>query len=346
MKEKMDLPSGGLWRPTGIAAPGEEYALVGESPSIERVREMIKRIATSDMTVLIRGETGTGKGLVARLVHQCSQRGRSRPFVNVNCPAIPDTLLESEMFGHEKGAFTGAVSRKLGRFEQAEGGTIFLDEIGHVHPAIQAKLLDVVESKEFVRIGGLERRHFDARIVTATNAPLEKLIMEGAFREDLYYRLCQFVIVVPPLRERPEDIPVLANYFLQKHCERFHVPLRKLTNGYTSKLMAHTWPGNVREVSTLMGQYALCGDSEIFDNLLPQIRTQEVRTQEVRTQEIRPESDSLLPLRENEIELLKRALAKTGFNQRRAAAMLGLSYSAFRRRVAKFGLRECLQHKA
>jgi hypothetical protein len=177
VKDKNDLSCGQTYRPIGVVAPGEEYTLIGKSKSTERVRELIKRVAVCDMTVLIRGETGTGKGLVAHMLHQSLPTSHRHSFVNVNCPAIPDTLLESEMFGHEKGAFTGAVNRKLGRFEQAEGGTIFLDEIGHISPAIQAKLLDVVESKEFVRIGGLERRRFNARIITATNAPLERLIV-------------------------------------------------------------------------------------------------------------------------------------------------------------------------
>ena len=238
--------------------------IVGDSPEIREVFRVIEQVASADATVLLRGETGTGKELVARAVHRRSPR-RDRPFVPVNCTAVPAELMESEFFGHEKGAFTGATARRIGHFEQADGGTLFLDEVGDLIPAIQAKLLRVIQERELPRVGGQRAEKVDVRIVAATNRDLEGLVKEGRFRDDLYYRLNVIPVRLPPLRERPGDLVMLLNHFLKTFSERFGRPVPPPPATVLAAAREYPWPGNVRELRNLCERAALMG----WDSVAP-----------------------------------------------------------------------------
>ena len=241
-----------------------EVELVGSSPAIEAIRKIIRRVANTDLAVLILGENGTGKEVVARTIHFFSDR-RYYPFIPINCAAIPETLAESELFGHEKGAFTDAIQTRLGKFELAGKGTLFLDEIGELTPACQAKLLRVLEDKTFVRVGGSIPLTSEARILAATNQDLGALVREKRFREDLYYRLNVVTIELPPLRARKEDIPILARYFLQKFCGPLRRPVPRLTPAAEKALCDYSWPGNVRELRNAMERIAYLVPGEEID---------------------------------------------------------------------------------
>ncbi len=223
-------------------------ALIGKSKGMQEVYKAIGRVSNSDATVLIRGESGTGKELVARAIYQYSRR-KNKPFLVINCVAIPDTLLESELFGYERGAFTGATYRKLGKIEQANGGTVFLDEVGDMAMGIQAKILRLLEEKKIERLGGRDPIKVDVRIIAATNKDLEEAIRSGTFREDLYYRLNVVTIWLPPLKERKEDIPLLVEYFIQKYCKEMEIDPPPITERALAFLKSYDWPGNVRELS-------------------------------------------------------------------------------------------------
>jgi formate hydrogenlyase transcriptional activator len=225
--------------------------MVGDSLSLRRVLESVEQVAATDATVLIEGETGTGKELVARAIHQRSNRSQG-PLVKFNCAAIPEMLLASELFGHERGAFTGAIERRKGRFEQAHGGTLFLDEIGELPPELQVLLLRVLQEREFERLGGSDSIHVDVRIVAATNRDLIEDVRAGRFRSDLYYRLNVFPLRLPPLRERPEDVPLLAAHFVAKHGARFGRPINRIERRSMKLLESHHWPGNVRELENVI----------------------------------------------------------------------------------------------
>ena len=239
--------------------------LVGESRQIRKVESFVSRVAAEDVTVLIRGESGTGKELVARAIHHGSPRGE-RPFIAINCAAIPEALLESELFGHEKGAFTGAVTTKKGKLEAAEDGTLFLDEIGELAPMLQAKLLRALQQREFERLGGTRSLKFSARVLAATNKDLEKAIKSGEFRQDLYYRLNVVSITVPPLRERREDIPLLALYFADKYAAKRKRPFKGISADARMILMNYSWPGNVRELENAIEHAIVLG---VSDEILP-----------------------------------------------------------------------------
>ncbi len=243
--------------------------IIGNSHSMQEVFAKVAQVAQADTTVLIRGESGTGKELIAQAIHYNSLRSH-KPFVRVNCGAIPETLIESEFFGHEKGAFTGAIARKKGKFEIADGGTIFLDEIGELSPMTQVKLLRVLQEQEFERIGGNETIKVDVRVIAATNANLEKKIEEGSFREDLYYRLNVFTIFLPPLRERKTDILLLADHFLLKYNRKHGKAIRRISTPAIDMLMRYHWPGNVRELENCMERAVLiCEDQVIHGYHLP-----------------------------------------------------------------------------
>jgi Nif-specific regulatory protein len=226
-------------------------AIVGESPALRDVLARVEQVAQTASTVLLRGETGTGKEMVARAIHINSPR-ESHPFVRVNCAALAPGVLESELFGHEKGAFTGAVARRLGRFEMADGGTLFLDEVGDLPTDVQVKLLRVLQERELERVGGSETIKVDVRVISATHRDLEKLIADGSFREDLYYRLNVFPIELPPLRDRPSDLALLAEHFVQKYAPRAGKSVRGLDAGAVAALTAYPWPGNVRELENVI----------------------------------------------------------------------------------------------
>ena len=245
--------------------------IVGVSGKMQEVFKLVHRAADTRSTVLIRGESGTGKELIARALHFNSQRA-SRPFVAVSCAALTETLLESELFGHEKGAFTGALTQKPGRFELANHGTLFLDEIAEITPAIQVKLLRVLQEREFERVGGTRPIRVDVRVVAATNKNLEEAVKKGEFRDDLYYRLQVIQIVVPPLRERPEDIPALAEHFLAKYCRENGRRLRRIAPEAMDRLLNYKYPGNVRELENIIERAVVLADrdaEEITVDLLP-----------------------------------------------------------------------------
>jgi two-component system, NtrC family, response regulator AtoC len=231
----------------------------GESPAMRHVAMIIEQVADSDVTVLIRGESGVGKELVARAIHQRSNR-RQKPFVKVNCAALPAELLESELFGHEKGAFTGAATTRIGKFEQANFGTIFLDEIGEMKPPLQAKLLHVLQDAEFTKLGSNKRINIDVRVVAATNRDLEQMMLRGDFREDLYYRLKVIEASVPPLRERRDEISQLTDFFIAKYSQRYNRPVRPLSPELRQMFLTYEWPGNVRELENMIKRFVILQD--------------------------------------------------------------------------------------
>jgi DNA-binding NtrC family response regulator len=237
--------------------------IIGNSPPMIRVFESIRRVADTTATVIIRGESGTGKELIARSIHYNSKR-KDRPFVSVNCAALPETLVETELFGHERGAFTGAVAAHTGRFELAHEGTLFLDEVGSISLMVQAKLLRILQEKQFERVGGTKKISTDIRFITATNENLEEKVSRGEFREDLYYRIHVFPINVPPLRERKEDIPLLLYHFLRSFCRENGIPQKKFHPAALEALMSYSWKGNVREVENLVQTLILMSDEEMI----------------------------------------------------------------------------------
>lgn len=237
--------------------------LIGESPAMEKIFSLINTVAPTDTTVMLRGESGTGKELVAKAIHINSGR-KYFPIITVNCGALAESILESELFGHEKGAFTGAHYKRKGKFEMANGGTIFLDEVGTISLKMQIELLRVIESKQFTRVGGNETIKSDFRVIAATNEPLEELVKQGKFREDLYYRLDVFTILIPPLRERPDDIPILAYYFLNRFSTQMNKKKTKFSPEAMDFLMKHNWPGNVRELENAIERAVVVSKSEII----------------------------------------------------------------------------------
>jgi Nif-specific regulatory protein len=250
--------------------------IIGNSGPMQRVYEAVAQVARTNTTVLIRGESGTGKELVAQAIHYNSLRAK-KPFVKVSCAALPDTLIESELFGYEKGAFTGAQDRKKGRFDVAQGGTLFLDEIGDVQMATQVKLLRVLQEREFERLGGTEVVKVNVRLVAATNKDMEQAIAQGTFREDLFYRLNVFVIFIPPLRERKPDVLLLADHFLQKFSSEHGKDIRRISTPAIDMLTAYHWPGNVRELQNVVERAVLVSDGQVIHahHLPPTLQTAE-----------------------------------------------------------------------
>src|ERR671914_355385 len=234
----------------------------GDSPAMRHVALIIEQVADSDVTVLIRGESGVGKELVARAIHQRSTR-KSKPFVKVNCAALPAELLESELFGHEKGAFTGAANTRIGKFEQADGGTMMLDEIGEMKPALQAKLLHVLQDAEFTKLGSNKRIQVDVRVVAATNRDLEKMLTSGDFREDLYYRLKVIELTVPSLRERRDEIPTLTDFFVARYSRKYNRPARPISDELRQLFTQYEWPGNIRELENMIKRVVILQDEHL-----------------------------------------------------------------------------------
>jgi len=234
----------------------------GDSPAMHQVARIIEQVADSDVTVLIRGESGVGKELVARAIHQRSTR-KNKPFVKVNCAALPAELLESELFGHEKGAFTGAATTRIGKFEQAHSGTIMMDEIGEMKPPLQAKLLHVLQDAEFTKLGSNKKINVDVRVIAATNRNLEQMLTNGEFREDLYYRLRVIEAFVPPLRERRDEIVHLAEFFIAKYSQRYNRPVRQLSDELREMFLAYEWPGNVRELENMIKRFVILQDEQL-----------------------------------------------------------------------------------
>jgi two-component system response regulator HydG len=305
--------------------------IVGSSAALQTALELARRVASSRSTALITGETGTGKELVAGLIHGLSARADG-PFVKMNCAALPETLLESELFGHERGAFTGADRTRIGRFEQANGGTLFLDEIGDMAPSTQAKLLRVLQDREFTRLGGSRPQRADVRIVAATNRELEREMRAGRFREDLFYRLNVIRIAMPALRERPDDVEVLAAHFALHFAREMGRPERRLSPAAVARLRAHSWPGNVRELRNVIERAVLLADGE-------RIEASDVDVSEAPDLVQGPAAEpGGQTMRAVERSLVLSALARAGFVQKDAAQLLGVSRRKLNYMVQRMGI--------
>ena len=328
--EQLRLERNHLHEEVVAAKRGLEHGLersntfVSKSEGIRQVKHFVAQVAPTHLAVLIQGETGTGKGAVAQLIHDLSGR-ESDVFVKINCPAIPEALLESELFGYEPGAFTGAEIKKPGRFKLASAGTVFLDEIGDLPLKLQAKLLQVIEDKCFTPVGGTETITVDFRIIAATNASLEALVAEKQFRADLFYRLNEYSITIPPLRRRTDDIPPLVRHFCDMYGKEFNYSDFEIQDEDMSRLVKHQWPGNVRELESVIRRFAVDRDVLSMREAAP-IHSHD------------PEPDVNV-VRIAEVKTIMAALDKTEWNRRKAADQLGMNYSSLIRRIKKYGLK-------
>jgi len=304
--------------------------IIGQSQALRQCLELCGRVAGSNATVLLLGDTGTGKELMARHIHANSPR-RDKPFIAINCAALPETLLESELFGHEKGAFTGAIAQKIGRFELADNGTLFLDEIGDISPSTQIKLLRVLQEREFVRVGGTRTVSCDVRIIAATNRNLRDAMEKGQFREDLYYRLNVFPIQLPPLRDRREDIPALVEHFVRRAATELGLSAPEIDGDAMALLAGYDWPGNIRELQNVIERAVLLSDGL---RLLPAHLPREVTGGADETSKARSESG----LWGYEKALIVKALKENNWNQSKAARALGISRDNLRYRIKKFNI--------
>lgn len=312
---------------TALASQSSE-SLLWHSPQMQKVKKQLERVARTDASLFLRGENGTGKSCIAEYVHGLSERAGS--FIAVNMGAIPESLFESELFGHKKGAFTDAKNDRAGRFELASDGTLFLDEVATMGANQQAKLLRVLESKQFERVGDSQTQHASCRIIAASNADFESMLANGTFRTDLYFRLNTIEITLPPLRSRPEDILLLAEHFIDKHCKEYAFPALKLTPSAKQALQCYHWPGNVRELSHMMARAVLMVDGAEIDASDLDLKAIS-----------KPTSAQQLPmmtLEDAEKKLLKMALQQTQNNVEQAGDLLGISKSAIYRRLEKFGM--------
>jgi formate hydrogenlyase transcriptional activator len=311
-------------------SPRRFEQVIGNSPALEAVLEQVERVAPTDSTVLIQGETGTGKELIARAIHNLSSRcGRS--FIKLNCAAIPLDLLESELFGHERGAFTGAIAQKIGRFELADKGTLFLDEVGDIPPALQPKLLRVLQEQEFERLGSGRTHQVDVRLVAATNRDLMEMVNRSEFRSDLYYRLNVFPVMLPPLRARPEDIPALVTHFVDVCCRRMGKHIEHIPAETMVALTSYPWPGNIRELQNLIERAVILSDDGVLPNSLPMAGTQAVVIS----------SPAATTLKDSERALILHTLQGVGWvigGPKGAAAKLGLKRTTLIHKMQKLGI--------
>jgi two-component system, NtrC family, response regulator AtoC len=333
--------------------------LLGRSAAIREVNDLIKRLAMSNLTVLITGETGTGKDIAARLLHKLSPR-YGKPFIKVNCPAIPESILESELFGYERGAFTGARTSKPGRFELANNGTIFLDEIAETSYTVQSKLLQILDGEPFMRIGGVTPVRTDVRVVGATNISLEDAVRHGRMREDIFFRLSEVILELPALRDRPEDVPLLAEHFNYNYCERLGKEYAPIPEDMVSAMQEQAWPGNIRELGSRVKKFVATGEP---GDLLEGVEQQEVAAPMSKPAPLPERAESpvaapsqgvpeavsgrkLMPLKEatrravesTERALIEEALRHTLWNRRKAAQLLEISYSSLLRRIEAYNI--------
>ncbi len=355
MNKGNDFKSSDLKNDAGIDDPAVDCVgdlLLGQGRRITEIKNIIRRVAQPDITVLLRGESGTGKELAAQAIYRYSHR-KNKPFVKVLCAAIPEGLLESELFGHEKGAFTGAHRMKPGKFEFANRGTIFLDEIGDIPQSLQAKLLQVLQDGEFSRIGGREVE-VDVRVIAATNKNLERAVVSGSFREDLFYRLNVVSITMPSLRERKEDIPVLTEYFLQKYCNIYNKDYRPISQETMNRFASYRWPGNVRELENIVKRIIVLGsekvelsgcseedEEEISEtdqpNLAPVIQVEkEVEVPEFKPRRLKEIAQEAVSKAEE--EAIRKTLFLCKWNRRKAAEMLSISYKTLFYKMRQYNL--------
>jgi len=307
------------------------HQLVGQSEPVERIRQTIQTAAGSEATVLIQGESGTGKEIIANAIHAQSKRSRG-PLVKMNCAAVPETLLESELFGHEKGSFTGADRRRIGRFEQADGGTLFLDEVCEMHPRLQAKFLRALQEREIERLGSSTPIPVDVRIIAATNRDLQKALEEGVLREDLYYRLNVILLQVPPLRERMDDVPILAMHFLRKYAAREGSGMTAISDDALNVLLSYSWPGNVRELENAIERAVVLGQGD-------RLRAQDLPAQvHRRADDQHPLVPAHLTLEEMEKLAIVQALRLTGGNKSEAAERLGIHRTSLYDKMRRYGI--------
>jgi transcriptional regulator with GAF, ATPase, and Fis domain len=328
-REKARLEEQNLYLREEIQTVHNYEEIVGSSPALLRVLDAVGRVAPTDAAVLITGETGTGKELIARAVHSRSPR-REKPLIKVNCAALPTGLVESELFGHERGAFSGAIARRIGRFELAHGGTIFLDEVGEIPPDVQVKLLRVLQEKEFERVGGNVTIRADVRVISATNRDLQRAVAEGRFRQDLYYRIAVFPLHLPPLRERRSDIPLLTRFIVDRFGARVGKRIRSIPEAAVARMSAYLWPGNVRELENVLERAVILASGDVLDipvELLPAPAAAE------------PEPST--GLKASERRQILDALARTNWvieGERGAARVLDMHPNTLRSRIKKLGL--------
>jgi transcriptional regulator with PAS, ATPase and Fis domain len=308
-------------------------ALICVSDVFRETLRLAAGAAGKDVAVLLLGETGTGKNLIAQAIHNASRR-RDKPFVSVNCSAIPDTLLEAELFGSEKGAYTSADRQRKGKFEQADGGTLFLDEIGDMSQVAQAKVLRAFEYKQFERVGGEQTLHADVRIIAATNRPLESLLGTGRFREDLFYRLNEFTIEVPALRQRRDEIPMLVNHFIRECNEKFGTRIRGIDTDAMNRLKMHGWPGNVRELRAVIKRACVAADGDTLHADGLRLSVGPTPTDEVTA----PGSDNSLA--SMEARHIEKVLKQTGWNKKETSNLLGISRPTLDRKITEYNLRK------
>ncbi len=308
--------------------------IIGQSGAIQNVFRSVSKVIDSSVTVLLYGESGSGKELIARAIHYEGQKRRNKPFIAVNCSALPDSLLESELFGHEKGSFTGASQRRIGKFEQADGGTVFLDEVGEMAPSTQVKVLRVLQEREFERVGGNELVKVDIRLISATNKDLEEAVRKSEFREDLFYRLSVFPIKLPPLRERKDDIPLLIQFFIEKYTVREEKTVNSMSSDAIELMMAYHWPGNIRELENAIERaIVLVTTSEIVANDLP------ANVRVIGERRVVDTSKTLNSWIENlEEEALRKALLECEGNVSLTARKLGIGRATIYRKAKKYGL--------
>jgi DNA-binding NtrC family response regulator len=320
----------------------EKYSfenMIGKSKAMQEVYALIEKSAGTDSTVLISGESGTGKEMAARALHLLSRRGES-PFVSINCAALPENLLESELFGHAKGSFTGAVAEKKGMFEVATRGTLFLDEVGETSPWTQVKLLRALQERTIRRVGGTEEIPVDVRIIAATNQDLKQRIEEGKFREELYYRLNVIAFEMPPLRKRSEDIPLLVNHFLQKYCQHMGKRMKRVAPEVINYFETYSWPGNVRELENVIERVVAIEDRETVTGASLPREIVFPPKKEVSQPRIPPNFNLMTHLDEVSKKYINEARTLSGGNLRRTASVLGISYRSLRHLIDKYGLKE------
>ena len=311
--------------------------IFGRSESMAAIRQKVEKVAGTNVPVLIQGESGTGKEVFAKLIHRLS-RWANGPFVHVNCAAIPGSLLESELFGYQRGAFTGAHANKPGRVELANGGTLFLDEIAELDPSLQAKLLQVLQDGQFCRIGDQEDQQLEARVICASNRNLEQEIAAGSFRPDLFYRINVISIQLPPLRDRREDIPPMLNHFLAQFSERFQRAAPPFSKGVVQLLQQRDWPGNIRELENCVARYVLLGSVETFRNELSERQPLSALIEVTEDGSVPLKRIAKQAIREVERNLILRVLQANNWNRRKAAGVLNISYRALLYKIQKAGL--------